>query len=168
MGGTGKDAFIIPLADIDILPKALMTLETYDGTGLEKLVEIIDDIVPKAGKGWYRMYTTRDKNEGALESQGERDGRSFLGKGKLFTPGAESALLGLMGALNNIACLVMQKTIDGQHMLYGTNDLPCDITSSWSISSTSGETRGANFMFEAPMAMPMVYKGTIQEYTPAP
>jgi len=163
MGGLTTKAWIIPIADVETDSVPAMNLETYDGTGLEKLVECAADFALALDKGFYPCYSTIDKAEYMLESQGEIDGKSFLGKVKLVIPGAEAKLHGLMFALNNVKCIVLVELNTGEILKVGTKKLPVNISASWNASTTGGEARAITLEGQAPMERPLHYTGTIVE-----
>jgi hypothetical protein len=165
MGGLLTRAYAIPLVDVD--PAALPDL-----TAVGKLT-IVGNIVPKAGKGFYELYSTPEKNKIDDTTVGEIDGKSKEHMYEFFFPGSEPECDEFEAqAMNDQWVLVIPDT-RGRKRIIGlcrldpasvelSADLPAYLIGS---SGTTGAARadlaGKTFQFQAKAAhAPLYYSGT--------
>lgn len=71
------------------------------GMALEKMGELIGDLKLKDGKQMYSFYVTDDEGKLDFESVGEKDGKSFVQKLRVYNPGLQSKLLGFINLVKN-------------------------------------------------------------------
>ena len=68
---------------------------------LEKMGELVGDLTLKEGKKMHSFYITDDEGKLDFESVGEKDGKSFSEKLRIYNPGLQSKLLGFVNIAKN-------------------------------------------------------------------
>lgn len=91
----------------------------------------------KTGKGWNKMYITRDTSGVVCEPQGELDGKSFLNKFSFVHPGNKRRALGFARYANNTPMILLVPESDGTLRQLGSENLPVNFDN---ITPTTGAT----------------------------
>lgn len=117
-----------------------------DATTLEELVTLSADHTFKSGKGWKKLYNTEDT--GMVEStiQGEKDGKSFLNKIKLFYPKAGATAMGFIRFIVNAGLYAVGVDAEGVKRMVGSKHYPAKLdTGSISTTETAAGRKGITF-----------------------
>jgi hypothetical protein len=124
-----------------------------DATNIADLVTITTAPTFKSGKGWKKLYVTEDKAMLESAQQGERDGKSFSNKVKLFHPGNSAQVMGLISYINNAGCYFLPTDAEGQKRLIGSEHYPAKINT---LTITTAETAAGlkGVTFEAQCSSP--------------
>lgn len=162
MGGTKQYIFIAPVRDF-------ATIQTVvSGPTTESAVsEITAAHTFATGKCFKKIYCTLDKGEVGFEPQGDRDGRSFAQKVKIFHPGASTDKIGFASLMKNDKFIVLVPLADGQVIQVGSADFYAEILPKFSSGTNSAGLRGFEFDISSVAPVNYVYSGAISE-TPAP
>lgn len=124
MGSLRRLAYYARLSDIDSLP-AVPDLD--DATSFADAVTLDGNITFNSGAGWHKFYCTQDT--GMLEDTivGERDGKSYHSKIKLFHPGKRSELLGWQRVFANTDMVWLVQDAEGQYRVIGSDAFPAEV-----------------------------------------
>ena len=68
---------------------------------IEQMGELSGNIEMKAGKAFHKLYITDDEGKLDFEGVGEKDGKSFIVKLRVYNPGLQSKLLGFINLVKN-------------------------------------------------------------------
>lgn len=124
-----------------------------DATNIADLVTITTAPTFKSGKGWKKLYNTEDTGMVDSNQQGEKDGKSFLNKIKLFHPGAGAQVMGLLAYINNAGCIFIGVDAEGKKRLVGSEHYPAKINT-LSITTTETAAGRKGVTFEAQCSSP--------------
>lgn len=128
-------------------------------TTYEELVTISSDHTFFSGKGWKKFYVTEDT--GMVEStfQGEKDGKSFINKMKLFHPKAGAKAMGFIRFGINHGFYGIGVDAEGLKRMVGTKHYPAKMdTGSITTTETAAGRKGITFdiVHSSPYPAPIV------------
>jgi len=86
---------------------------------LEDLASLTGSVVMKTGKCFFPIYVTDDAGEFEIEPVGEIDGKSFVEHLRIFNPGLQKKILGLMNAAKNENLVFIVPDNNGNMFLMG-------------------------------------------------
>jgi hypothetical protein len=162
MGGTKQVIYFAPIADFAIIGAPVASPTTEAG-----VVEITTAHTFKTGKCFKELYCTLDKGEVNFETQGDRDGRSFMQKAKIFYPGAKKEAIGFASLVKNDRFIVIIPLADGTKVQIGSADFYAEILPKFGSGTNSGGVRGHEFEISSMNSVNLVYNATVN-LTPAP
>lgn len=156
MGGTQQVIYYAPIRDF-------LSIKTVAAapTTPEEAVDITTTHTFKTGFCFKKLYCTLDKGTVEIEPQGERDGRSFKVKSKIFYPGAKSDAMGLAALIKNDKLIVVVPLTDGKNIQIGSEALQAEMVPKFTAATNGSGLRGWEFDIESMAPVPYVYKGTI-------
>lgn len=128
-------------------------------TTLADLSTITSDHTFKTGKGWKRLYNTEDSGMVESTMQGEKDGKSWVNKIKLFHPGNRATVLGFMRWIQNAGCYFVGVDAEGAQRMVGSEHYPAKLdTSTITTTETAAGRKGCTFeaVCSSPFPAPIV------------
>lgn len=136
----------------------------YDYT---KAVEVSEDLVFQAGKGFAKIKVQPATGEVLTESTGNMGNLKIKQTFNFFVPRTDAKTLGYIVTHKSSPQIFLVTETDGTKRLLGDKFVPAYISE---VKGTSGKTgeddRGIQFAITT-YAAPIIYKGEIQEYVPA-
>jgi hypothetical protein len=114
MGGLSMKIYFGYHADVATWPTKPVAPST-----LEDLATLTGDIAMLSTKRMFEMYITDDTGEFSVEPVGEKDGKSFVMRLKLFHPGLQKKILGFINAAKNENLVLIVPDNDGNLFLMG-------------------------------------------------
>ncbi len=123
----------------------------------------VGDVVMKAGKRAFTMYTTDDTAELKIDPVGEIDGISLLMKLSMFHPGLRKKILGFINAAKNEDLFFIVQDREGQYFLLGDAKHAAHMVQGEGIGTgkAKADRKGANLSFEFPTNSARVYVGDV-------
>ncbi len=123
----------------------------------------VGDVVMKAGKRAFTMYTTDDTAELQINQVGEVDGISLLMKLNMFHPGLRKKILGFINAAKNEDLFFIAQDREGQYFLLGDTKHAAHMVAGDGSGTGKAKTdrKGANLSFEFPTNAVRVYVGDV-------
>ncbi len=130
---------------------------------VEEYAELVGDLVMKAGKQAFTLYTTDDTSELAINMVGDPDGRSFEMVVNGFNPGLKKKLLGFISVAKNEKLFLIAQDAEGQYFLLGDAVRPA-MMQPGETGGTQKETAGRkgmglSFMYKT--NVPRTYIGDV-------
>jgi len=162
MGGIQTTCYYAPLSSFASV-KTVPSLDT--NPSLEASVTITGTHTFKnpATKGFWKLYCTEDA--GMLESEGvgEKDGRSFRPRLKVFIPGGQKEAAGFLNWVNNTGGIFLAKDAEGRVRQVGTEQYPAKVEEgSESTTETADGRKGITLTVSCASPGPApFYDGTI-------
>lgn len=133
-----------------------------EGMTLEKMGELVGDLKLKKDKKLHRFYVTDDEGKLDFESVGEKDGKSFVVKLRVYNPGLQSKLLGLINMAKNENLVFIVPDNNGNYFLMG------DELRAATLDSIDGMTTGQKTEERPGAGLVFTYKtANIYRYTGA-
>lgn len=109
------------------------------------------DVSKKFGK----LYCTEDTGMVESEGVGEKDGRSFKNRLKIFHPGSEAQALGFLRLINNSGGVFIAENAEGVKYVVGSEHFPAKvIEGSFTTTETSDGRKGFTMTVECASRMP--------------
>ena len=117
----------------------------------------------KVGKKMNSFYITDDEGELDLEGVGEKDGKSFIMKLRIYNPGLQSKLLGLKKKKKNENLVFIAPDNNGNNFLLGDalRGAILDSIDGMTTGQKTEERPGAGMIFSYKTANICQYTGTI-------
>lgn len=160
MGGLPQIVYFAPYADVLTWPERPALTGENAATTLEKMGELIGDLKMKQGKKMYSFYITDDEGKLDFEGVGEKDGKSFVAKLRLYNPGLQSKILGFLNLTKNDNLVFIAPDNNGNYFLLGDSQRPA------TLDSTDGITTGQKTEERPGVGMIFAYKtANIYRYT---
>lgn len=156
MGGTKQKIYYAPVRDFLAIQKPIAVPVT-----LEDTVKIVTAHTFKTGFCFKEVYCTLDKGSVDLEPQGERDGKSFKQKAKIFYPGSKVEAIAFASNIKNDNLIVIIPLADGTMIQVGSEDFPAQMSPKFTSATNSGGIKGWEFEIEAMESVNFVYTSTI-------
>ncbi len=128
-------------------------------TTMAELGTIAVDHTFKPTKGWKRLYNTEDSGMVESTMQGEKDGKSWINKIKLFHPGNRAEVLGFMRWIQNAGCYFVGVDAEGKQRMVGSEHYPAKLdTSTITTTETAAGRKGCTFeaVCSSPWPAPIV------------
>jgi hypothetical protein len=136
---------------------------TYDTANV-----IDDDIVFSAGKGFAKIKVQVNTGELTFDGVGSPGNMKQKGGLSFFVPSNNAKLLGFIRTRLNTPMVFAVPERDGQNRLLGDKFNPAYITEMKGTTGKTGEDdKGVQFTI-ASHAIPLIYKGAIQQFVPVP
>ena len=117
MGGIPQVVYFCLLADVLSWPTEPKSSEA--DISLEKMGELVGDLKLKTGKKLYSFYITDDEGKLDFEGVGEKDGKSFVEKLRIYNPGLQSKLLGFLNLAKNESLVFLVPDCNDNYFLMG-------------------------------------------------
>lgn len=130
---------------------------------LEKMGELIGDIKMKNGKKMHSFYVTDDEGKLDFEGVGEKDGKSFVEKLRIYNPGLQSKLLGFVNMTKNGSLVFLVPDNNGNYFLMG-DSMRAATLDSIDVMTTGQKTEerpGAGLVFAYKAANVYRYTGAL-------
>lgn len=158
MGGLTKNIIFGLYDDVAAWPTAPVA-----PADIEANAAWVGDVVMKAGKRAFVMYSTDDTAELKIDPVGEKDGISLLMKLSIFHPGLRKKILGFIGAAKNENLFLIAQDNEGQYYLLGDAKNAAHMVAGEGIGTgkAKADRKGANLSFEFPTNTPRVYVGDV-------
>lgn len=168
MGGIPQVVYYARYEDVSVWPK-----RPVGGTGvtLAKMGELTGNLEMKAEKFFHRLYVTDDEGKLDIEGVGEKDGKSFVMKLRVYHPGLNSRLLGFMNLAKNSNLVFVVPDSNGGLFLLGDEmrAAAMDSIDGMTTGQKTEERPGAGIVFAYKTANVYRYKGVIPlNGSPAP
>lgn len=161
MGGTTQLMHYAPVRDF-----LSIKVPSASPSTLEDKVVISVTHTFNVGKCFKKLYVTLDSGSADSELQGERDGKSFKTKAKVFYPGTKAEVMGFVAQAKNDRFIVLINMPDGKVRQIGSEAFHAEIMPKFSTGTNSGGRRGYEFEIESMAPCEYLYEGTINT-TPA-
>ena len=165
LGGLANRIYFGLWADVATWPTEPTNPLTVDLLGT-----LTGDLLMKAGKRMFELYTTEDAAKLDINVIGEEAGKGYEMLLHIFSPGLDKKLLGFMNATKNEDLVLIAQDSAGQNYLLG-----CEIRSAkFSASNASGTgsttdgRRGLGMTFAYRSANMYTYTGSIPLTEAAP
>ncbi len=137
MGGIAQIVYFGPWEDVETWPTKPSEPSTLEENG-----KLTGDITMKEGKQLYSLYITDDTGEFQIEPVGEKDGKSFVLHLRLFHPGLNPNVLGLLNFMKNDNMVFIVPDNNGAKFLMGDAIRPATFEGPHTGQGTGGETAG--------------------------
>ena len=161
-GGTQTIAFYAPLSAFAAggIPKV-----PANPTDFATSITIPTEFVFNSQEGFRKIYLTEDTGMVEDEGVGEKDGKSWRNKFKLFHPGSKAAALGFARWINNTGCIFLVKEADGQVRIVGSEQFPAKVDANTiTTTETTDGRKGMTMEVSAASITPApIYTGNIVE-----
>lgn len=143
------------------------TVDT-EGVTLEKMGELVGDLKMKAGKKMYSLYITDDEGKLDIEGVGEKDGKSYIMKLRVYQPGLQSKMLGLINLAKNENLVFIAPDNNGNQFLLGDaqRSATLDSIDGMTTGQKTEERPGAGLVFAYKTANVYLYAGAIPNVIP--
>lgn len=149
MGGIPQVVYYAKHSDVLSFP----TIPSASGqTTLEKMGELIGDLQMKSNKTLHRLYVTDDEGKLDFESVGEKDGKSFVMKLRIYQPGLQCKLLGFINLAKNDSLVFIVPDNNGNFFLLG------DTSRAACLDSIDGMTTGQKTEERSGVGLIFAYK----------
>lgn len=134
-----------------------------EGATLEKMGELTGDLTMKSGKRMYNLYITDDEGKLDIEGVGEKDGKSYVMKLRVYQPGLQSKSLGLVNLAKNENLVFIAPDNNGNLFLLGDalRSATLDSIDGMTTGQKTEERPGAGLVFAYKTANVYRYKGKI-------
>ncbi len=127
-----------------------------------ELVTAATNFTFKTGKGFAKMYTTKNTGKVKHASNGGTDGRGFNSEAEFFWPGDEAEPLGILKYAKNNRLIALCPRPNGKIWMVGTDRYPADIEYSYDSSDNNGSgVAGTSIKIMTTEITPILYTGTI-------
>lgn len=169
MGGIPQVVYFATHTDVLSWP-TIPTAET-EGITLEKMGELVGDVKMKTGKKMHSFYVTDDEGKLDVEGVGEKDGKSFVMKLRIYNPGLQSKLLGFINLSKNENMVFLVPDNNGNYFLLGDalRAATMDSVDGMTTGQKTEERPGAGLVFAYKTANVYRYTGAIPNAVePAP
>ena len=135
---------------------------------LEKMGELVGDLTLKEGKKMHSFYITDDEGKLDFESVGEKDGKSFSEKLRIYNPGLQSKLLGFVNIAKNESLVFLVPDCNDNYFLMGDTlrGATLDSIENMTTGQTPEERPGAGMVFAYKTANVYRYVGKFPASTP--
>lgn len=154
-----KRVIIALMDDIDTYPERINEASRQ---GLEDHVRLQGNIVMKAGKRAYKVYTDPDNAEMTYESQGEKGSKSKKAKLDIKIPGLRAKVLGFNAAIQNAELVILALLNNGEWHMMGDKDRGADLDDDKTTSGKGASaSSGSELSFTYDTAIPQIYTGDI-------
>lgn len=154
-----KRVIIALMDDIDTYPERINEASRQ---GLEDHVRLQGNIVMKAGKRAYKVYTDPDNAEMTYESQGEKGSKSKKAKLDIKIPGLRAKVLGFNAAIQNAELVILALLNNGEWHMMGDKDRGADLEDDKTTSGKGASaSSGSELSFTYDTAIPQIYTGDI-------
>ncbi|WP_455968502.1 hypothetical protein [Butyricimonas virosa] len=166
MGGLPQIVYFCLHADVLTFPTE-PKMSDKDIT-LEKMGELVGDITLKEGKKMYSFYITDDEGKLDFESVGEKDGKSFSEKLRIYNPGLQSKLLGFVNIAKNENLVFLVPDCNDNYFLMGDilRGATLDSIENMTTGQKTEERPGAGMVFVYKTANVYRYVGKFPDSTP--
>lgn len=133
------------------------------GSTLEQMGELSGNVVMKAGKAFRKFYVTDDEGKLDFEGVGEKDGKSFVLKLRMYSPGLTGKVMGLLNLIKNESLVFIVPDNNGNHFLLGDELRPAALDSieAMTTGQKTEERPGVGMIFAYKTANVYRYKGNI-------
>lgn len=133
------------------------------GSTLEKMGELSGNVVMKAGKAFRKFYVTDDEGKLDFEGVGEKDGKSFVLKLRIYSPGLTGKVMGLLNLIKNESLVFIVPDNNGNYFLLGDALRPATLDSieAMTTGQKTEERPGVGMIFAYKTANVYRYKGNI-------
>lgn len=160
MGGVAQVVYYARHEDVAVWPTRP---SSGAGVTLAKMGELVGNLVMKEGKFFRRLYVTDDEGKLDIEGVGERDGKSFVMKLRVYHPGLNSRLLGFVNLSKNENLVFAVPDNNGGMFLLG-DEMRAAVLDSIDGMTTGQKTEerpGAGLVFAYKTANVFCYKGVV-------
>lgn len=130
-------------------------------TDAKQYVEISADHTFLTGKGFKKVYITRDTGMAKIVPTGDRDGRSFKGTFEGQYPDINSDVLGQMTMMKNDRLIMLAVLADKTVLQLGSADFPAEVKPESDSAKNESGLRHSKWSFEAFLPQPQFYTGAI-------
>lgn len=161
MGGTKQLVYFAPVRDFLSIKKP-----PASPTTLADKVKITTDHTFNTGKCFQKLYVTLDSGSLDSELQGERDGKSFKNKFKMFYPGSDEEIMGFVAQAKNDRMIYLVPMPDGKVRQVGSEDFHAETLPKFMTGTNGGGRRGYEIEVESMAPNEYLYSGVIS-LTPA-
>lgn len=147
-------------SDITTLPDPL---DLEDGTAVnpEDYVEVSDDMVFAASKGFDRMNCTLKRGTGKGVNSAEQDATGFDFTFEGFVAGINKRDLGLLQMMSNDELIVLGVTPDGKYVRLGNSKVGAFVKLEIDVATMGGGVRGTKVTVSSFDVGPVVYTGAV-------
>ena len=161
MGGIPQLVYFALQSDVLSWPTP-PTTDTENIT-MEKMGALVGDIKMKVGKKMNSFYITDDEGKLDFEGVGEKDGKSFIMKLRIYNPGLQSKLLGFINLAKNENLVFIAPDNNGNNFLIGDalRGAILDSIDGMTTGQKTEERPGAGMIFSYKTANICQYTGTI-------
>lgn len=130
---------------------------------LEQMGELSGNVVMKAGKAFRKFYVTDDEGKLDFEGVGEKDGKSFVLKLRMYSPGLTGKVMGLLNLIKNESLVFIVPDNNGNHFVLGDELRPATLDSieAMTTGQKTEERPGVGMIFAYKTANVYRYKGNI-------
>lgn len=159
MGGIPQVVYYALHRDVATWP----TRPNPTGTTLEQMGELSGNVVMKAGKAFRKFYVTDDEGKLDFEGVGEKDGKSFVLKLRIYSPGLTCKVMGLLNLVKNDSLVFIVPDNNGNYFLLGDELRPATLDSidGMTTGQKTEERPGIGMIFAYKTANVYRYKGHI-------
>ena len=167
MGGIPQVVYFARHEDVLSWPE-IPSADT-EGVTLEKMGELVGDLKMKTGKKMLSLYITDDEGKLDIEGVGEKDGKSYVMKLRVYQPGLQSKLLGLVNLAKNETLVFIAPDNNGNYFLLGDalRAATLDSIDGMTTGQKTEERPGAGMIFAYKTANVYRYTGAIPNVIPA-
>lgn len=160
MGGIPQVVYYALHKDVAVWPNRPVSNQALS---LEQMGELVGEIEMKAGKVFRKFYVTDDEGKLDVEGIGEKDGKSFLMKLRIFTPGLNSKAMGFLNLIKNDNLVFIVPDNNGSYFLLGDKFRPSTLDSldGMSTGQKTEERPGIGMVFTYKTSNVLRYKGKI-------
>ncbi|MEG0796802.1 MAG: hypothetical protein RR397_09925 [Odoribacter sp.] len=168
MGGLPQKVYFCAHSDVLTFPKSPSAADA--AMSLEKMGELAGDLILKTGKKLFSFYITDDQGKLDFEGVGEKDGKSFVEKLRIYNPGLQSKLLGFINLSKNESMVFLVPDNNGNHFLMGDplRAAILDSIDGMTTGQKTDELSGAGLVFTYKTANIFRYVGKIPSSVPTP
>lgn len=161
MGGIPQVVYYAKYEDVLSWPER-PSFDT-EGVTLEKMGELTGALKMKSGKKMYSLYITDDEGKLDIEGVGEKDGKSYVMKLRVYQPGLQSKLLGLVNLSKNENLVFIAPDNNGNKFLLGDalRAATMDSIDGMTTGQKTEERPGAGLVFAYKTANVYRYTGEI-------
>jgi len=155
LGGLSQKIYFGLWTDVATWPTEPMAPVTLDAAGT-----LTGDILMKAGKRMFELYTTEDAAKLEIKPIGEEGGKGYELLLSVFAPGLNKKLLGFMNATKNEDLVLIAEDSENQKYLLG-----CEIRSA-KFSGGDGSGTGSTTDGRRGLGMQFAYRAhSLYTYT---
>lgn len=161
MGGIPQIVYYGTYEDVLSWPKRPDA--SVEGMTLEKMGELTGDLKLKGNKRMFSFYVTDDEGKLEFESVGEKDGKSFVEKLRIYNPGLQSKLLGFVNLAKNGNLFFLVPDNNGNYYLMGDEQRAATMDSidGMTTGQKTEERPGAGLVFTYKTANIYHYTGML-------
>ncbi len=160
-GGTVQYFYWAPISYFTAL-SVQKDLSDATVTDEKNYVNITADHTFASGKGFHKVYVTRDTGTFKIDAGGERDGRSFKATLETTYPDMNDSMMAMITMAKNERCIVLAVLADGMKFQMGSDAFPAELNPSVDSQKNESGLRGTKLVWTSFLPQgPTIYTGAV-------